>query len=75
MDPSVVPQAINRCGIASLAKMQRIRTGTDIALAKRYSKTAPVNRRPLDEAYAAAMRDVARRFPGDAVIAALLPNR
>ncbi|MGZ8903532.1 MAG: hypothetical protein ACXW0H_08270, partial [Methylobacter sp.] len=73
MDPSVVPQAYK-----SMRESQALaKNATDkeqaliSALAKRYSKTAPVNRRPLDEAYAAAMRDVARHFPGDAVIAAL----
>ena len=73
MDPSVVPQAYK-----SMRESQALaKNATDkeqaliSALAKRYSKTAPVNRRPLNEAYAAAMRDVARRFPGDSVIAAL----
>ena len=41
------------------------------ALVKRYSKTSPADRKPLDKAYAEAMRNVARRFPADAVIAAL----
>jgi tetratricopeptide (TPR) repeat protein len=73
MDPSVVPQAYK-----SLQQSQALANSATekeqaliSALAKRYSKTAPTNRRPLDEAYAAAMRGVARRFPGDAVIAAL----
>ena len=35
------------------------------AIAKRYSPDAPADRRALDEAWAAAMRDVARRFPDD----------
>lgn len=41
------------------------------ALAKRYSKDVPADRSPLDRAYADAMRDVAERFPSDAVIASL----
>ncbi|MBL1263408.1 tetratricopeptide repeat protein [Methylomicrobium sp. RS1] len=41
------------------------------ALAKRYSQSATENRKPLDEAYAKAMREVAARFPDDADIAAL----
>jgi tetratricopeptide (TPR) repeat protein len=73
MDPSVVPQAYKSVQESqALAKNATDKEQALIsALAKRYSKTAPTNRRPLDEAYAAAMRDVARRFPGDAVIAAL----
>jgi tetratricopeptide (TPR) repeat protein len=35
------------------------------AIAKRYSPDAPAERRTLDEAWAAAMRDLARRFPDD----------
>ncbi len=35
------------------------------AIAKRYSPDAPAERRALDEAWAAAMRDVARRYPND----------
>ncbi|MGR8998314.1 MAG: tetratricopeptide repeat protein [Gammaproteobacteria bacterium] len=73
MDASVVPQAY-----ISVQQSQVLAdSATDkeqaliSALAKRYSKTAPTNRRPLDQAYATAMRGVARRFPGDAVISAL----
>jgi len=40
-------------------------------LSKRYAKEAPADRSPLDQAYAEAMRDVAKRFPDDAVIASL----
>lgn len=35
------------------------------ALAKRYSESPTADRKPLDEAYAAAMADVVRRFPDD----------
>ncbi|MDR7133236.1 hypothetical protein J2X06_000420 [Lysobacter niastensis] len=41
------------------------------ALAKRYATPAPADRKPLDEAYAQAMADVARRFPDDDDIATL----
>jgi tetratricopeptide (TPR) repeat protein len=41
------------------------------ALAKRYASPPPINRRPLDEAYAAAMREVWKRHPDDADIAVL----
>jgi tetratricopeptide (TPR) repeat protein len=73
MDATVVPQAYK-----SVQKSQTLANSATekeqaliSALAKRYSKTAPTNRSPLDEAYATEMRGVARRFPGDAVIAAL----
>jgi hypothetical protein len=35
------------------------------ALAKRYAEKAPQDRAPLDKAYAAAMRDVAKKYPND----------
>ncbi len=41
------------------------------ALATRYADPQPEDRKPLDEAYAAAMRDVYRKYPGDADIGAL----
>ncbi|HVI57791.1 MAG TPA: hypothetical protein VM619_02805 [Luteimonas sp.] len=41
------------------------------ALATRYADPAPADRKPLDEAYAAAMGEVARRFPGDDDVATL----
>lgn len=41
------------------------------ALGARYADPQPEDRKPLDEAYAKAMADVARRFPGDADVAAL----
>jgi tetratricopeptide (TPR) repeat protein len=41
------------------------------ALAKRYADPQPQDRRPLDEAYAGAMREVAKRYPDDADIATL----
>jgi tetratricopeptide (TPR) repeat protein len=41
------------------------------ALSKRYTAEPLADRRPLDEAYAEAMREVARRFPDDLDAAAL----
>jgi tetratricopeptide (TPR) repeat protein len=41
------------------------------ALTKRYADPQPEDRAPLDEAYAAAMRDVFRKYPADADIGAL----
>ena len=41
------------------------------ALARRYANPQPTDRAPLDAAYAEAMRDVHRRFSGDADVAAL----
>jgi tetratricopeptide (TPR) repeat protein len=41
------------------------------ALAKRYANPQPEDRKPLDEAYAAAMRDVWKANPDDADIGAL----
>ena len=41
------------------------------ALSKRYAAKPPKDRKPLDVAYAAAMREVARRYPDDLDAAAL----
>jgi tetratricopeptide (TPR) repeat protein len=41
------------------------------ALAQRYAETPPADRKPLDEAYAEAMAEVARRFPDDDDVATL----
>jgi len=41
------------------------------ALASRHADPEPPDRKPLDAAYAAAMREVRRRFPGDADVGAL----
>jgi tetratricopeptide (TPR) repeat protein len=42
------------------------------ALSKRYAENPPADRRPLDEAYAEAMREVAKKYPDDPDAAALL---
>jgi tetratricopeptide (TPR) repeat protein len=73
MDPAAAPKAY---GLAQKALALASSAGDKEralieALSKRYAVPAPSDRRPLDEAYAAAMRDVAARFPDDAVIAAL----
>jgi tetratricopeptide (TPR) repeat protein len=41
------------------------------ALSKRYVKNPPADRKPLDEAYANAMREVWKRFPNDADVGVL----
>jgi len=41
------------------------------AVARRYADPQPEDRKPLDEAYAAAMRDVYRQYPSDADVGAL----
>jgi tetratricopeptide (TPR) repeat protein len=41
------------------------------ALGKRYANPQPEDRKPLDEAYAAAMRDVWKQFPDDQDVGAL----
>ncbi len=41
------------------------------ALEKRYADPQPADRKPLDEAYAEAMRQVWKAFPGDADVGAL----
>lgn len=73
MDPSVVAKAYQlvQRSLVHAASATNKEQALISALAERYGKTAPADRKPLDEAYAAAMRDVAKRFPGDAVIAAL----
>ena len=73
MAASVVPQAYRALqhaqGLAANATEKE--QALIAALAKRYSQTAMPDRKPLDEAYATAMREVAGRFPDDAVIASL----
>jgi len=73
MDPAAVPEAY--------ALVQKALTLADSAtdkekaliqaLSKRYAKEAPADRAVLDQAYAEAMRDLAKRFPDDAVITSL----
>jgi tetratricopeptide (TPR) repeat protein len=74
MDPSVVSRAY-----AAVEKaLSLMEGGTEKeqaliqALAKRYAKEVLKNRSSLDEAYAEAMRGVAKRFADDPVIGSLL---
>ncbi len=55
-----------RAGQASVAERDLIE-----ALSKRYANPAPVDRRGLDEAYAAAMEVVWKKYPSDADVGAL----
>lgn len=74
MDPSVVPQAFAAVQKALALKEQA--TDKEIALiqalATRYSKEVVDDRSSLDAAYAAAMRAVAKQFPDDPTVGALL---
>ena len=74
MEPSVVPQAY--AAVEKAVALSERGTEKEAALiqavAKRYSKEALKDRSPLDVAYAEAMRGVARQFPDDPVIGALL---
>lgn len=59
------------------AAQERAKNGTPIeqeliaALAVRYAKAQPEDRRPLDEAFAAAMRKVWQRYPNDTDVGAI----
>lgn len=74
MEPSAVPQAVAAVGKAlALADQVTEKERALIqALATRYSKDVLQDRSALDAAYAEAMRGVAREFPDDPVIGALL---
>jgi tetratricopeptide (TPR) repeat protein len=75
---AIVPPERAKTAWSALAKArQAANRGTAIeqalitALAKRYADPQPEDRKPLDEAYAAAMRDVYRKFRNDADVGAL----
>ena len=74
MSESAVPQAYSAVQAAlSLGESATEKENTLIqALATRYSKEVVKDRKPLDEAYAQAMRGIYQRFPDDAVIGSLL---
>ncbi len=59
-------QALARIEHASPVEQALIR-----AVSKRYAMPVPEDRRPLDEAYAKAMREVWKQFPNDADVGAL----
>lgn len=74
----VVPEPRAKAAWAALAKAKAVaESATGIekdligALAKRYAKEQPEDRQPLDEAYAAAMREVWKKHPTDADVGAL----
>ncbi|HSU14425.1 hypothetical protein [Longimicrobium sp.] len=73
MDPSLEKQAADEVAAAQAlsARLTEPERAYIAAAARRYSASAGENRAPLDSAYAAAMRDVARRYPGDADAQAL----
>ena len=52
-------------------KGSEVEQGLIEALGKRYANPQPEDRKPLDEAYAAAMRDLSEKFPQDDDVAAL----
>ncbi|MDX2200247.1 MAG: hypothetical protein SF069_14905 [Phycisphaerae bacterium] len=75
---AIVDEAHNAAANAAIAEAQRRRAAAlpveqalIDAVAKRYGPTAVADRRPFDEAYAAAMREVYRKFPQDADVTAL----
>jgi tetratricopeptide (TPR) repeat protein len=74
----LLPPERNKLALAALTKAQKIAdkgTASEqaliAALATRYAESPPEDRRPLDEAYAAAMRKVWQRYPDDADIGSL----
>lgn len=74
----VLPPERNEAALAALAKAQALAAkGSAVeqaliaALAVRYVKDPPEDRKPLDEAYAAAMRKVFEKHPQDADVGCL----
>jgi tetratricopeptide (TPR) repeat protein len=73
----VVPPARAAAAWAALGKTRAANKASDVerklieALAKRYADPQPEDRKPLDEAYAAAMREVWKAHPTDADVGAL----
>lgn len=73
MDPAAAPKAWDRLQRARAAAKQageQERAWIE-ALAARYAEQPPEDRRPLDEAYAAAMGELAARYPDDDDVAAM----
>jgi tetratricopeptide (TPR) repeat protein len=56
---------------ALAAKSEGVERALIEALAKRYADPQPADRKPLDEAYAAAMREVYAKYPDDVDVATL----
>jgi tetratricopeptide (TPR) repeat protein len=75
--PLVLPENAQRAWDALQKAKVAVATGTDVekalvaALERRYANPNPDDRKPLDEAYAAAMREVQERFPQDVDVATL----
>lgn len=73
----LMPEARSKSAWDALRKAQMAQGASPVekelidALSKRYAETPPEDRKPLDEAYAAAMREVWKRHPHDADIGAL----
>jgi tetratricopeptide (TPR) repeat protein len=74
----IVPPEKAKAALEALAEArERIAHASEVerelidALGKRYANPQPEDRKPLDEAYAAAMRDLSARFPQDDDVAAL----
>lgn len=70
-NPAVPPDRAKEAWVAVSRARDRAATGTPVeraliaAQAVRFADPPPADRRPLDEAYAAAMRDVWKQFPAD----------
>jgi tetratricopeptide (TPR) repeat protein len=75
--PLVPPERAKAAWAALTKAREHAGSGTEAeralieALGKRYANPQPEDRKPLDEAFAQAMRDVFKRFPRDADIGAL----
>jgi tetratricopeptide (TPR) repeat protein len=69
-DESKVLEAVNKA-MALQDKASPKEKALINAIAKRYVVNAPADRRPLDEAYAAAMKETQQQFPEDPDVAAL----
>lgn len=75
--PTVPPERATAAWSALVKARELAMAGTEVeqalieALSKRYADPQPPDRRPLDEAYATAMRAVWKRFPKDADVGAL----
>ncbi|MFZ0429372.1 MAG: tetratricopeptide repeat protein, partial [Acidobacteriota bacterium] len=73
MQPEAVPQASEAIQLA-LARVDRVsQRESDLihALAKRYSNATEEDRGSLDQAYASAMSELFRKYPGDPDVATL----
>jgi tetratricopeptide (TPR) repeat protein len=73
MDPANNPKAWDRLQRAQRAASGATETEKSFiqALAARYAENPPEDRRPLDEAYAAAMGELAAKYPDDLDVQAL----